>query len=61
MILFIIVGMIGAWLHFGSNLIAGGTIVQERFLRGAPLLAPLLFANVGMLGLLVLLDPTEQR
>lgn len=36
-----------------------GAVVVERFLRGAPVLAPLLFANVGLLGLLVLLDPAE--
>ena len=33
------------------------TVVIERFLRGAPPLAPLLFSNMGMLGLLALLDP----
>ena len=36
-----------------------GAVVVERFLRGAPVLASLLFANVGLLGLLVLLDPAE--
>jgi hypothetical protein len=61
MVLLILVGVIGAWLHFGANLIGGGAIVQERFLRGAPLLAPLLFSNVGVFGLIVLLDPTEQK
>ena len=59
MVLLILVGLIGAWLHFGANLVAGGTIVEERFLRGAPLLAPLLFANVGLFGLIILLDPVE--
>ena len=61
MFLLIAVGVIGAWLHYGSNLIAGGTIVQERFLKGAPLLAPMLFSNVGVFGLIVLLDPNEKR
>jgi hypothetical protein len=60
MVLFILIGVLGAWLHFGANLIAGGTIVQERFLRGAPLLAPMLFSNVGVFGLIVLLEPVEQ-
>ena len=55
MLLFIIISLVGAWLHFGSNLIANGTIVEERFLRGAPLLAPMLFANVGVFGLITLL------
>lgn len=61
MVFLILTGLIGAWLHFGSNLVASGTIVQERFLRGAPLLAPLLFTNVGAFGLIILLDPREQR
>jgi hypothetical protein len=40
-------------------LIVQGTVVVERFLRGAPVLAPLLFANVSVLGLMVLLGPAE--
>jgi preprotein translocase subunit Sss1 len=59
MVLLIIVGVVGFLLHLNSNLVAQGTIVVERFLRGSPTLAPLLFANVGLLGLLALLDPTE--
>jgi hypothetical protein len=59
MLLLIVVGIIGAVLHVQANLIAQGTIVAERFLRGAPVLAPLLFANVGLLGCVVLLDPAE--
>jgi MprA protease rhombosortase-interaction domain-containing protein len=59
MFLFILIGVIGAWLHFGANLIAGGTIVEERFLRGAPLLAPMLFANVGVFGFITLLSSKE--
>ena len=61
MVLFIIVGVIGFILHINDDLIAENTVVIERFIRGAPLLAPLLFANVGSLGVLVLLDPTESR
>lgn len=60
MLLLILVGVIGAVLHIHTNLIPRGTIVPERFLHGSPLLAPLLFANVGLLGLLVLLDPAEK-
>jgi len=43
-----------------SNLTAQGTFVGERFLRGAPALAPLLFANMGTIGLIALLDPAER-
>jgi len=39
-----------AKLLYGSGL---------RLLRGAPIMAPLLFSNVGLLGLIVLLDPAE--
>jgi hypothetical protein len=60
MLLLISVGVIGAVLHIGNNLTTEGVIVGERFIRGAPFLAPLLFANMGMLGLIVLLDPTSE-
>jgi hypothetical protein len=59
MLLFLGVGVLGAILHINANLIAEGTIVGERFIRGAPFLAPLLFSNMGALGLIVLLDPRE--
>ena len=59
MLLLMAVGMVGAVLHVNFNLIAQGTVVVERFIRGAPFLAPLLFSNMGMLGLVTLLDPAE--
>jgi hypothetical protein len=59
MLMLIGVGVIGFVLHLNSNLIAQGSIVIERFLRGSPSLAPLLFANMGLLGLLVLLPAAE--
>ena len=55
--LMIVVGLIGFVLHIQTNLIREGLIVGERFIRGAPMLAPLLFANMGTFGLLLLLDP----
>jgi len=60
MLLLIVVGVVGALLHVNANLTAGGTVVPERFIRGAPFLAPLLFSNMGVLGLIALLDPTEK-
>jgi DMSO reductase anchor subunit len=60
MLVLIVVGVIGAFLHIGTNLIAEGTILGERFINGAPFLAPLLFSNMGALGLVVLLDPREE-
>jgi hypothetical protein len=61
MILMIVVGLVGVWLHVNQNLISNGQIVGERFVRGAPFLAPTLFANMGALGLIALLDPSEKR
>lgn len=59
MLLLMLVGVIGAVLHVQGDLTSQGQFVLERFLRGAPFLAPLLFANDGMIGLIVLLDPRE--
>lgn len=61
MLLMIVVGLVGFILHFDANLVGNNAIVVERFIRGAPFLAPLLFCNVGLLGLITLLDPVEQR
>lgn len=60
MVLMILVGMLGSGLHVLQNLTAQGLVVDERFLRGAPVLAPLLFSDIGMIGLLALLNPEEQ-
>jgi hypothetical protein len=60
MLLMILVGVVGAVLHVQFDLTAQRVIVAERFLRGAPFLAPLLFANMGTLGLIALLDPVER-
>lgn len=60
MLLLILAGPLGAWLHIQGNLIAGNTIVVERFLRGAPFLAPLLYTNMGLLGLIALLETAEK-
>lgn len=60
MLLLILVGLIGFVLHTQSSLTPSGAIIVERFLRGSPLLAPMLFANYGLMGLLVLLNPGEE-
>lgn len=59
MLLMILTGVIGTPLHVAEDLTA--PVVWERFLRGAPPLAPLLFADIGLIGLLALLDPSEIR
>jgi hypothetical protein len=59
MLILMIVGLVGAWLHVQTDLTANFKFVQERFLRGAPVLAPLQFANMALLGIVVMLDPKE--
>lgn len=61
MVLLVLVGMLGVVLHILRNLALENAIVVERFLRGAPFLAPMLFADMGTLGLVILLDPQEKR
>jgi hypothetical protein len=59
MLLLIVVGPVGALLHIGADLTSQSMFVPERFIRGAPFLAPLLFSNIGLLGLITLLDAGE--
>jgi hypothetical protein len=61
MLLLVLVGVIGVVLHIQRNLAMENAIVVERFLRGAPFLAPMLFSDMGTLGLVILLDPHEKR
>jgi MFS family permease len=61
MILFVLVGLLGVALHVMRNLGLDHAIVVERFLRGAPILAPMLFSDMGALGLVILLDPKENK
>ena len=61
MLLLVLVGMLGVALHVLRNLALENAVVIERFIRGAPFLAPMLFADMGALGLVVLLDPTETK
>jgi hypothetical protein len=60
MLLLILVGVVGLVLHVRDDLTSRGVFIAERFIRGAPFLAPLLFANMGTLGLIALLDPVEE-
>ena len=61
MLLLVLVGMLGVGLHILRNLAFENAIVVERFLRGAPFLAPMLFSDMGALGLVILLDPREKQ
>lgn len=55
MMLMILVGVMGMALHINVDLPEGGEgIVLERFIRGAPPMAPMLFANMGLLGIITM-------
>ena len=58
--LLVITGLIGTVLHIDDSLTSRGQFVAERFIRGAPIMAPMLFANIGAFGLLILLDPRSE-
>jgi hypothetical protein len=61
MLLMVAVGAVGFGLHIAHNLTTELEVVIERFIRGAPPLAPFLFSDMGLIGLVVLLDPKEGR
>jgi hypothetical protein len=58
--LLVLVGLTGVVLHILYNLAYDHAVVVERFIRGAPFLAPMLFSDMGALGLIILLDPKEK-
>lgn len=51
----LVVGPIGVLLHIQADLNEQNIVVIEQFIRRAPLLAPMVFSNMGLLGLIVLL------
>jgi hypothetical protein len=51
-------GLLGEAFHLAADLALGeGRFVAEKFIRGAPVLAPLLYAYMAALGLIALLLP----
>lgn len=57
LIALIIVAVMGLVFHVQADLTSQSVIVPERFMRGAPFLAPLLFADMAALGLIAMLPP----
>jgi hypothetical protein len=45
-----VVGLLGFWLHTQANLHAPSASLRDRFLYGAPVFAPLLFNDMAILG-----------
>ena len=57
MLLMLAVGVIGLGLHVNADLPEGEPGIQvERFIRGAPVMAPMLFAIMGSFGLITMID-----
>lgn len=63
MVLMILMGILGLGLHINADLPEGGAGLQmERFIRGAPVMAPMLFAIMGAFGLVTMIDaPVEEE
>ena len=57
MIISVAVGMLGFGFHLSADLAGTGSLSLERILAFAPVLAPLLFSDLGLLGLLVVAQP----
>lgn len=55
MVLLIAIGVVGGLLHVLVDLGPSGNVLSERLLAGAPPMAPLLFSNMGLVGLVALL------
>jgi hypothetical protein len=56
----VIVGLLGFAFHLSTDLAGRGAIVWARVFYQAPGLAPLLFADLGIWGALVFLDPLPE-
>ncbi len=60
MIAAVAVGILGFGFHLSADLAGTGQISLERVLAFAPVFAPLLFSDLGVLGLLVVATPTDK-
>jgi len=56
MVVMVVVGVLGMALHLNADLPEGlnANVSQDRLIRGAPVMAPLLFANMGILGIITI-------
>ncbi len=61
MISAVFVGVLGFGFHLSADLAGTGAISLERILAFAPVLAPLLFSDLGLLGLLVVAQPKKKN
>ena len=57
MLTMVAMGVLGLGLHVNADLPEGSASIQvERFIRGAPIMAPMLFAIMGTFGLIAMID-----
>ena len=63
MVMMVAMGVLGLGLHINADLPEGEAGLQmERFIRGAPVMAPMLFAIMGSFGLIAMIDaPVEEE
>jgi hypothetical protein len=61
MALQVLIGTIGFLLHLRANLVRSAPNVVDRFLYGAPIFAPLLFANLALLAAIGMWALTARR
>ncbi|MBN1249740.1 MAG: hypothetical protein JXC32_18905, partial [Anaerolineae bacterium] len=59
MIVLVLVGPMGLVLHLLYDLGPGRSLIVERLLRQAPILAPMVFANFGLMGPIAVLGENE--
>ena len=57
----VVVGLLGLAFHLSRDLADTGQLTLERLRSWAPILAPLLFTDLGLLGLVSALRPTPAR
>ncbi len=60
MLLAVVVGTLGFGFHLSADLAGTGQLSLERMLAFAPVFAPLLFCDLGMLGLLVVAQQAQE-
>lgn len=59
MITAVVVGVLGFGFHLSADLAGTGALSIERILAFAPVLAPLLFSDLGLLGLLIVAEESK--
>ncbi|MEN8098434.1 MAG: hypothetical protein ABFQ89_05110 [Chloroflexota bacterium] len=59
LVLMMLAGPLGMYFHILADLTARGEVVFERLIKGAPVMAPLLYSNMALLGGMILWDARD--